>query len=263
MDSTYSGEPCELLAWDSEFWGFSVARVLGTCLTDERSRAIDRWCRHNGVRCLYFLGRPADAVMTASAERNGYHLVDIRMELTCGRPSEAQWSRAMAQNDVRVRSRVEADIPALEQIAGESYSDSRFYFDERFPRPLCDRLYETWIERSCHGAADAVLVAERAAKILGYVSCHLDRGTATGRVGLVGVLSDARGSGIGQRLISSALVWFAARQMDEVRVVTQGRNVAAQRLYQAAGFRTASLLLSYHKWFRAAAPAATIGGKDQ
>jgi ribosomal protein S18 acetylase RimI-like enzyme len=33
-----------------------------------------------------------------------------------------------------------------------------------------------------------------------------------------------------------------------VSVVTQGRNVAAQRLYQRAGFVTASTQLWYHRW---------------
>jgi len=32
-------------------------------------------------------------------------------------------------------------------------------------------------------------------------------------------------------------------------VVTQGRNLAAQRLYQRNGFVTASLQLWYHRWF--------------
>jgi hypothetical protein len=31
--------------------------------------------------------------------------------------------------------------------------------------------------------------------------------------------------------------------------VTQGRNVAAQCLYQACGFRTALTQVVYHRWF--------------
>ena len=36
---------------------------------------------------------------------------------------------------------------------------------------------------------------------------------------------------------------------DNRSVVTQGRNVAAQRLYQSAGFRTAAVQLWHHCWF--------------
>ena len=34
-----------------------------------------------------------------------------------------------------------------------------------------------------------------------------------------------------------------------MHVVTQGGNVAAQRVYQHAGFRTARTELWYHRWF--------------
>jgi len=43
--------------------------------------------------------------------------------------------------------------------------------------------------------------------------------------------------------------WFADQNASNITVVTQGRNVAAQRLYQRLGFVTRSLELTYHKWF--------------
>ena len=50
-------------------------------------------------------------------------------------------------------------------------------------------------------------------------------------------------------LIAAALDWCEAEGAEEVAVVTQGRNVAAQRLYQRCGFVTQRLELWYHKWF--------------
>jgi RimJ/RimL family protein N-acetyltransferase len=46
-----------------------------------------------------------------------------------------------------------------------------------------------------------------------------------------------------------ALQWFADQGMDSMEVVTQGRNVAAQRLYQKCGFATKEVQLWYHHWF--------------
>jgi dTDP-4-amino-4,6-dideoxy-D-galactose acyltransferase len=50
--------------------------------------------------------------------------------------------------------------------------------------------------------------------------------------------------------VNASLGWFAQHGCDRVQVVTQGRNLAAQRLYQRAGFLTADLKLWYHKWYQ-------------
>jgi ribosomal protein S18 acetylase RimI-like enzyme len=46
------------------------------------------------------------------------------------------------------------------------------------------------------------------------------------------------------------MAYFGKRRIAKVNVVTQGRNVRAQRLYQKSGFATDSVMLWYHKWFR-------------
>ena len=59
----------------------------------------------------------------------------------------------------------------------------------------------------------------------------------------------SRGRGGGSALVQGALAWFADRGVTQVLVVTQGRNVGAQRLYQKAGFLTRKVELWYHRWF--------------
>jgi ribosomal protein S18 acetylase RimI-like enzyme len=55
--------------------------------------------------------------------------------------------------------------------------------------------------------------------------------------------------GVGRKLVVASLGWFDAHGADRVTVVTQGRNIAAQRLYQRCGFLTRSTGLWYHRWF--------------
>ena len=50
-------------------------------------------------------------------------------------------------------------------------------------------------------------------------------------------------------MLRAALLWFQERGAKSVRVVTQGDNTGAIRLYESAGFRTREVLLWYHKWF--------------
>jgi hypothetical protein len=50
------------------------------------------------------------------------------------------------------------------------------------------------------------------------------------------------------------LSWAAREDAKRAVVITQGRNVRAQRLYQRSGFVTASSQLWYHRWF----PGVTV-----
>ncbi len=246
---TADAPPCERLEWDSQFFGFDIARVRGDTLTAELADRIDAWCHPAGVRCLYFLSRADDPITTQAAEAHAFQLVDIRMVFERQLPNGGLASNNLPNGSIMVRLARPDDLPALQCIARRGYMDTRFHFDTRFPRRLSDALYETWIRRSCEGYAQAVLVAEAAGEPTGYISCHLDGPPITGRIGLVGVSHQAQSQGIGQRLVYRALEWFQSQQAGSVVVATQARNIAAQRLYQRCGFLTQSAQLWYHKWY--------------
>ena len=238
-------DPCDILEWDTAFFGFPVARIRGDVLTRKRVRQIDTWCQRTGVRCLYFLARADDADTSRLAENNDFRLVDIRMTFVHKAPNAIRNIECVAS----VRHARSEDIRPLQDIVRESYHDTRFFFDTNFPRHLVESLYETWIKRSYEGYADAVLVAEIDGAPIGYITCHVNEESRTGKIGLVGVSSQARGQGVGQALVLSTLEWFSTQGMEKIQVVTQGRNVAAQRLYERSGFLTQSVQLWYHKWY--------------
>jgi dTDP-4-amino-4,6-dideoxy-D-galactose acyltransferase len=179
------------------------------------------------------------------AEDNRFHLVDIRVTLECHLNTALVGKSDLHES---IRPFTPDDIPALRSIARESHHDSRFYHDPHFPKSLCDKLYETWIENSCNGYADAVLVAELDRQPVGYITCRkLDQ--TTGQIGLLGVHGDLQGRGLGQSLVREALRWFSEYNIGIISVVTQGRNCQAQRVYQQCGFMTYALQLWFHRWF--------------
>lgn len=236
-------EICEYLDWDSRFFNIRIGRVGGNRLDPERMRRILESSQKQSLDCLYFLA-DGDAPTLRLAEQHGFQLVDIRVTLTtrmvgscCPTPGAS------------IREAVPDDIPLLREIAAASYTASRFYQDRHFSCNLCDELYRVWIEKSCKGYADAVLVAEHASRAVGYVSCHLNA-NGTGQIGLVGVDPAARKLGLGRTLLAHVLCWFQQRGVHEVAVVTQGSNIAAQRLYQRSGFLPKSVQLWYHFWPR-------------
>lgn len=234
-------EFCSKLPWDSAFFGFPIARLHPNHLRPETVDACFAWCRAQGIRCLYFLADPDDQLTADLAAAHGFRLVDVRVTLECRNLEHGAWSSG-------VRPWRESDLPELRRIARAVHRDSRFYYDTNFPRERCDALYELWIEKSCRGYADAVFVAEDDGTPSGYITCHREP-DGSGRIGLVGVAASARGRGIGGELVRAALAYFASSGVSAVRVVTQGRNFAAQRLYQRSGFVTASMQIWYHRWF--------------
>jgi dTDP-4-amino-4,6-dideoxy-D-galactose acyltransferase len=221
----------KLLPWDSELFGRSIARL-------------EEWDPHwrqsaeaAGVECLYFLARASDQASVWAAEQAGFRMVDIRITL------ERTLADAPTSVDPRLRLARPEDAPTLERIAEVSHRDTRFYADEHFDRARVDELYRTWIRKSCTGEAPFSWVVDRGGALVGYATGHQD-----GRIGLVAVSPEARGEGLGTALVEAVLSSLGAAGVPKASVVTQGRNLAGQRLYQHCRFVTAQVELWFHRW---------------
>jgi GNAT superfamily N-acetyltransferase len=235
-----TGPLCERLDWDSTFFGISIARAVPTRVDTATCAAILDWCRAERIDCLYFLADADSDVRPL--EDASFRRVDERVTI------ELQPIPPPAAPPSGTRAARESDIATLRDIAGSAHYDSRFYNDGRFNRERCDELYRVWIEKSCQGWADHVVVAENDGEAIGYLTVHL-REPASATIGLVGVRQDCRGQGVGQRLMAGALAWIASQPVSRVWSATQGRNAASQQFFQKAGFRLTHRAIWYHRWF--------------
>ena len=238
-----------ILDWDTDFFGFRVGRVFDAELTRDGAREVLAWALREGVQCVYFLADARDSASAHAAEDVGFRLMDVRVKFGLTLVDRDAHTSGDAP---AMEFALPADIPALRDIARVSHVDSRFYADPRFPREHCAELYGRWIEGSCKGDADAVLVDRVKDRAAAYVTCHLEsdvaQGGRSGKIGLVAVAEWARSRSLGGRLIAASVAWFAKNGADRIRVVTQGRNVAAARLYERAGFATQRVDLWFHLW---------------
>ena len=233
---------CTYLEWDSAFFDLRIARLNRSRLDGAILKETLGWCRTNHIDCLYFLADANDARTCRIADRNGFFQADVRVSFE-RRVSLDELHPPPASN---VRLAREEDFPALRTIARDGHRDTRFYFDEHFDRAKCDLLYETWIVNSFKGYAQAVLVAEVDGKAAGYLTCHLNGDES--QIGIIGVAAGQQRAGLGTKLVEHFLAWSVRQGARRATVVTQGRNVAAQRLYERNGFLTASFQLWYHRW---------------
>lgn len=230
------------LDWDTQFFGVRIAGLQAReCGGEDLRRALD-WCRAERVACLYLRSDADDVTTLRAAAEHAFRFVDVRVTL----------DRELGATDVPaahegVRAARPEDVGVLRAIAAYNHTNTRFYADGRFERERCDELYATWVEKSVNGWAERVLVADVGGGAQGYLSIHL-RSPKLAEIGLVGIAREAQGRGLGRALVESALAWMRHKGCERVSVVTQGRNIAAQRLYQACGFRTCALELWHHRW---------------
>lgn len=247
--NSHSPDPCQLLPWDTEFFRCRIARVHGDTLKEEQALQIDDWCLKSGISCLYFLARADNPATIRIAEKHGFGLVDIRVTFDYV-PANSHPPAAAPMTGVSVRPSQPDDLPELQLMARTAHTDARFFKDSRFSRERAEELYSTWIARDMQGRAQLVLVAvSETGRPVGYITCHLDQARRQGQIGLVAVSSQARRRGIGKSLVLAAMDWFKTQGADTILVVTQGDNLAAQRLYQQCGFLIQDLQVWYHKWY--------------
>jgi dTDP-4-amino-4,6-dideoxy-D-galactose acyltransferase len=233
---------CTYLHWDSEFFGHKIGRANQRHLDHRSISKLLSWCVENRIECVYLLADSDDPQTSRLVEANEFLLADVRITL-----ERALDQPPAALTSAIVRPACEGDLEALRAIARTVHRDTRFYFDGHFDRAKCDQFYETWIEKSVRGYARAVFVAEVDGEPVAYITGDL-RGDEA-QIGLLGVADGYRGASLGSTLLQHFLSWAAKEGAKRAIVITQGRNLRAQRLYQRCGFVSAACQLWYHRWF--------------
>jgi len=234
----------EILQWDSEFFGFAVARIDPGIATPEELKRAAAELRARSVRLAYWLPQQNDR-NTLLARQCGGTLIGghARYESEIS-PPQAGAARALPVEPLP-RGEVTPDLHALALGAGRL---SRFARDPNMPPGTADRMYGIWIRRSLAGEiADAVLAArDTSARVAGLAT--VAREQDHGVIGLVSVAPEWQGRGIGRALMDAVGAHFARAGIARVRVATQTGNAAACALYEASGFRRTETALVAHFW---------------
>jgi GNAT superfamily N-acetyltransferase len=233
------------LEWDSTFFGYNVALISCMHLTENIYKCVEKFIRDENIRLVEYLCNCHDAVSVRVAENKGFRFTDIRLT----------FSRILTGNetvelpaDIRFAKADKSVIPALKQIAKGLYADSRYCFDDNFDLKKIDEFYQGWIEKGVLGQYD-----DEAWCLFNndepFAFCTVRfRKENTASIGLIGIKEDYRGKDFGRKLLLNLFHKLYSKSVQKVIVVTQGRNYAAQNLYQSVGFRTKITQLWYHKW---------------
>lgn len=234
----------QVLAWDTDFLGFSVGRVTLDGLAEPAAATLLADSRQVGLELLYCFVRPDDEASAAALRQLGARLMDRKV--TYAMPLRPEMA---AEADPTIQPTTTWS-EALRSMALQSGEYSRFRLDEQFRPEVFVQLYETWLRNSLSGQLARAVLVHRAPD--GTENGLLTLGEKNGRadIGLLAVDRAARGGRIGKRLVQQAqrlaLDWGYA----ELQVVTQQDNESACRFYESCGFRPDQVEHIYHLWLR-------------
>ncbi len=230
----------ERLDWDSEFFGRPIGRVGDG---DEPLVSTVGAADADGIECLYLLCPAAETEDLQTALALGFRPYDVRIEF-----SRALLKPPSAPAPLGTRDAQPGDEPALESIARDRLTETRFGADPHFPPDRVGDLYVAWLRRGLATPPLRRTLVAGAAE--GFVTCRFDAERGVGAIELIAVAAGREGAGLGNQLMAASSRAFADAGVERAEVVTQGRNVAAQRLYQRHGYRTARIDLWLHRWVR-------------
>lgn len=140
-----------------------------------------------------------------------------------------------------------AFIEDLYTLAYESGKHSRFKKDPKFGISYFKLLYRQWIDNSLNRKfADAFYVYEKDAKPIAIITYKVAENFAT--IGLIAVLSDYQGQGIGKKLIAHVEHNLYYMGITDLRIPTQLENVSACSFYEKMGYSITEKNHIKHYW---------------
>ena len=132
-----------------------------------------------------------------------------------------------------VRALRREEAPALTEIQNAAFTGSWGYCPNT-PEQLDYRIYELPLDHP-----DDVVVVEEEGRLVGYCWAQRRGRGEPGVVGMVGVLPEAQGRGVGWAATAASLAALAEAGAQPIDITVDEANTPAVNLYRSLGFETA------------------------
>ena len=146
---------------------------------------------------------------------------------------------------VSIRRATPADIPAIGRLGALLVREHHDFDPKRFiaATPGTEKGYGSFLGTQLDAPNIIILAAERDDEVIGYTYSGVEGNDYMSLRGPAGVMYDIvvdsahRKQGVGRMLLNATLEALKARGSPRVVLSTAERNVAAQHLFDRAGFR--------------------------
>lgn len=231
----------EHLEWDSQFFGYSVARIIFDYQACDYLDDLFRQLKLEKTRLTYFFVPATETKINSQIIKNGGILVDQKTSFHKTTEKHFEYSnRIIEYQNTEINER-------LIDLALQAGLFSRFHLDVNFTNREYEKLYIEWLTKSLNKSiALKTFVAINGSDIIGITTLG-DR-SEIAEIGLVAVDENYRGHGIAYGLIQFADNSAFDLGYNEIKVVTQLQNKGACRLYEKCKFEMEYITNVYHFW---------------
>lgn len=231
--------PWTALAWDSEFFGFGIGKVVLDGLDAAAIAEVEAEARAQDVVCLYGELEPTDAAATYRVQELGYRFVEAATTFDL-RLDEPPIERPPG---VTVRLGTPGDLPALLEMVDGLAPWSRYAVDPRFGLEASRAMQRAWAERALSETTDEfqLVLAEDDGGAIAFITRTIHPSPRVDGVG-----TTARGSGAARYLIEDARAWAGDHALLGGPIAA--RNVNALRYVSHCNYRVRHVRYLYHRW---------------
>lgn len=249
------------LPWDSSIFGIKMGHIPVFAHRASRGSsggeigelldALLESCRQDGFAHMNIKADADDFALIQALEARGFYLVDtIVTYIFIPRRQELPHIKSLFKT--RLYRKEERD--AILRVAREAYKNfiGRYHADPHLPNETCDRLYDLWARKLLEGGiAEAIIVAERRGKVVGFLGYRMKRdildvtGVKVVGGGLGGCLPEGFGAytAILEKAMREGMYRYDMQDFE-----TQLNNINIVRIYQKLNFEYARAKYTFHAW---------------
>lgn len=232
----------KILEWDSEVFGFNVAKIMPDSLGSTELEEILNDLKKKNVSLVYWSFHVHEKRSRKAAEDMGGFLTGQKITYISHLENMPEISLdSQYQPEEYSETIPDGDLINL-ILQGAVYS--RFYVDPRISKKQYENLHKLWIANSVRNST--IFVFRKNNRIIGFVS--LNEKDNRGNIDFIVVDKLFRGQGIGKCLLSHAHKWLILNGYDIVQAVTQKENIVSCKLYEKYGYHPEKTENFYHFW---------------
>jgi ribosomal protein S18 acetylase RimI-like enzyme len=251
----------QYLDWDTRLFGTKMGEVkldserAGFQFSEAGWRETIQSARNESYQFLFCQFNAGYQEITAILMKQGAVVGDILVTLAL---DLARISGAIINDGEPAASLLElteasiGDLPAVIDIARNSFTYSRFFQDPRFDAAKARQFYPNWI-RDSFGAVERIFILQAKTgqslkPVLGFISLQFKEAEREIVIRLIAIDESQRGKGYAQSFIDWLIREAYRNGFTRIKVGTQAGNTPAIHLYQKNGFQTINTKNRLHIW---------------